>query len=184
MNTGPIAHRYAKALLKLVQETGAGEKVYFQACVLVLRMQEIRQFADAIQKHPELTLEHKLQLLSSASGAPLADELLRFVTLVFENKRIEHLLRMLSSFLDQYRTCCGIKVGRLVTACPIPQLKASLESLMQNQTGAVVQLEESVDESLIGGFVLQVDDLRMDASVAAQLQMLRRKLIDNNNRII
>ena len=46
------------------------------------------------------------------------------------------------------------------------------------------QLDEIVDESLIGGFVLQVDDLQMDASVAGQLQMLRRKLIDNNNRII
>lgn len=184
MNAGPIAHRYAKALLKLVQETGAGEKVYSQACVLVLRMQEVRQLADAIQKHPEVALEHKIQLLSSALGEPLADELLRFVALVFENKRIEHLLRMLSSFLDQYRACCGIKVGRLITACPVPHLKASLESLMQSQTGAVVQLEESVDESLIGGFVLQVDDLRMDASVAVQLQMLRRKLIDNNNRII
>ena len=184
MNTGPIAHRYAKALLKLVQETGAGEMVYSQACVLVLRMQEIRQLTDVIQKHPEVSLEKKLQLLVSALGEPLADALVRFVTLVSENKRIEHLLRMLSSFLDQYRACCGIKVGRLVTARPVPHLKASLEDLMHRQTGAVVQLEEKVDETLIGGFVLQVDDLQMDASVAAQLQMLRRELIDNNNRII
>ena len=184
MNAGPIAHRYAKALLKLVQETGAGEKVYSQACVLVLRMQEIRQLSDVIQKHPEVTLEQKLQLLSSAAGEPLEGDLVRFLRLVNENKRIEHLLRMLSSFLDQYRACCGIKVGRLVSARPVPQLKASLEAIMQRQTGATVLLEESVDEKLIGGFVLQVNDLRMDASVAAQLQMLRRELIDNNNRII
>lgn len=184
MNAGPIAHRYAKTLLKLVQETGAGEKVYSQACVLVLRMQEIRQLSDVIQKHPEVTLEQKLQLLSSAAGEPLEDDLVRFLRLVNENKRIEHLLRMLSSFLDQYRACCGIKVGRLVSARPVPQLKASLEAIMQRQTGATVLLEESVDEKLIGGFVLQVNDLRMDASVAAQLQMLRRELIDNNNRII
>lgn len=190
MNTGPIAHRYAKALLKLVLvdmsscDMSTRDKVYSQACVLVLRMQEIRQLADVIQKHPEVTLEQKLQLLESAVGEPLADELVRFVRLVSENKRIEHLLRMLSSFLDQYRACCGMKVGRLVTARPVPQLKASLQELMQRHTGAVVQLEESVDESLIGGFVLQVDDLQMDASVAAQLQMLRRELIDNNNRII
>ena len=184
MNAGPIAHRYAKALLKLVQETGAGEKVYSQACVLVLRMQEIRQLADALQKRPEIELEKKLQLLTSAMGEPLADELVRFVKLVNENKRIEHLLRMLSSFLDQYRINCGIKVGRLVTAHPVPQLKALLEELMSRQTGAVVHLEEGVDESLIGGFVLQVDDLQMDASVAGQLNLLRRELIDNNNRII
>ena len=85
MNAGPIAHRYAKALLKLVQETGAGEKVYSQACVLVLRMQEIRQLADALQKRPEIELEKKLQLLTSAMGEPLADELVRFVKLVNES---------------------------------------------------------------------------------------------------
>jgi F-type H+-transporting ATPase subunit delta len=140
-------------------------------------MQEIRQFADAIQKHPELTLEHKLQLLSSASGEPLADELLRFVTLVFENKRIEHLLRMLSSFLDQYRTCCGIKVGRLVTACPIPQLKASLESLMQNQTGAVVQLEESVDAPVSQGQRLGTMTVRSGEQILAQVPMVAQQAV-------
>jgi F-type H+-transporting ATPase subunit delta len=147
-------------------------------------MREIRQLADVIQKHPEVTLEQKLRLLESAVGEPLADELVRFVRLVYENKRIEHLMRMLSSFLDQYRACCGIKVGRFLTARPVPQLKASLEELMSRRTGAVVHLEEGVDESLIGGFVLQVDDLQMDASVAGQLNLLRRELIDNNNRII
>ena len=66
MNTGPIAHRYAKALLKF----SAGEHTYSQACVLVLRMQEIRQLADAVQKHPEVTLERKLEILESALGEP------------------------------------------------------------------------------------------------------------------
>lgn len=184
MNTGTIAHRYAKALLKLVQETGAGEKVYSQACVLVLRMHEIRQLTDVIQRHPEVSLERKLQILDSALGEPLAEDLLRFVRLVHSNKRIENLGRMLASFLDQYRMSCGIKVGRLITARPAPDLKTVIEDMMSRKTGNVVHLEERVEESLIGGFVLQIDDLQMDASVAGQFKLLRRELIDNNNRII
>lgn len=184
MNTGLIAHRYAKALLKLVQETGTGEKVYSQACVIVLRMQEIGQLADAIQKHPEVCLGRKLEILGATVGETLAEELDRFVRLVFGNRRIDLLLRMLSSFLDQYRVANGIRVGRLVTACPVPQLKASLEELMHEKTGTRVQLEESVDESLIGGFVLQVDDLRMDASVQNQFRRLHDELMDKANRIV
>ena len=184
MNTGPIAHRYAKALLKLVQETGAGEKVYSQACVLVLRMKEISQLSEVIQKHPELSLDRKLEILDSAAGEPLADELVRFVRLVCENRRIDLFLRMLTSFLDQYRASNGIKVGRLVTARPAPQLKITLETMMHEKTGASVQLQESVDESLIGGFVLQVDDLLMDASVQTQLRRLHDELVDKANRIV
>jgi F-type H+-transporting ATPase subunit delta len=184
MNTGPIAHRYAKALLKLVQESGAGEKVYSQACVLVLRMQEFRQLAQVIQKHPEVGMERKLEILQAAVGEALHDELVHFVRLVCENGRIEFFERIMTSFLDQYRAASGIKVGRLVTACPMPQLKATLEALMHEKTGAKVLLEDSVDEALIGGFVLQVEDLQMDASVQTQLRRLHNELVDKANRIV
>ena len=147
-------------------------------------MQEIRQLADVIQKHPEVGLDRKLEILEAAAGEPLADGLVRFVRLVCENRRIDLFQRMLTSFQDQYRTAHGIKVGRLVTACPAPQLKVVLEDLMHEKTGAKVQLEESVDETLIGGFVLQVDDLRMDASVQTQLRRLHDELVDKANRIV
>ena len=184
MNTGPIAHRYAKALLKLVLETGAGEKVYSQACVLVLRMKELRQLTEVIEKHPEVDLDRKLQILESALGESMADEMLRFMRLLDVNKRIALFQRIMSSFLDQYRSYNGIKVGRLVTACPAPQLKARLEALLHEKTGARVLLDESVDEELIGGFVLQVEDLQMDASVQTQLRRLHNELVDKANRIV
>lgn len=184
MNTGPIAYRYAKSLMKFVMETGAGEKVYSQACVLVQRMQGLEQLSSAIQKHPELSIDRKIQLLEAALGEPLAEELIRFVKLVYANGRIQYFLRMMSSFAEQYRSYCGIKAGRLVTALPVPGLREELQKVMQERTGFKVLLEESVDESLIGGFVLQVDDLRMDASVDGQLRRLRRSLVDDATRIV
>lgn len=184
MNTGPIAHRYAKALLKYVQENRTGEEVYSQAGLLVLRMQGLRQLADAVQKHPELSLERKLTILDSALGAPMADPLRKFTALVYKQGRIEIFDRMLYSFIEQYRAATGIKVGRLVTAVPVPGLKDRLQSILGEQIGASVILEETVSPDILGGFILNVDDLRMDASVEGQLRLLRRRLIDNNNRIV
>lgn len=184
MNTGPIAHRYAKALLKYVQETGAGEEVYSQAGVLVLKMQELRQFADAIQKHPELSLGRKQSLMDSALGVPMAEPLSRFMALVYKQGRIEIFERMLYSFIEQYRAANGLKVGCLVTAKPVPGLKDRLQGILGEQTGASVFLDEKVNPDILGGFILNIDDLRMDASVEGQLRLLRRRLIDNNNRIV
>ena len=45
-------------------------------------------------------------------------------------------------------------------------------------------LEEDVNPEILGGFVLNIDDLMMDASVEGQFRLLRRELIDNNNRIV
>ena len=180
MNTGPIAHRYAKALLKFA----AGEKIYSQACVLVFRMQELRPLADAIQKHPEVSLERKLEILAYALGEPIEEHLRRFVVLVHDHKRIEYLERMLYSFIEQYRGAHAIMVGKLVMAAPVEGLKERLQSILSAQTGVNVILDENLDPSVLGGFVLSIGDLRMDASVAGQFRMLRRELIDNNNRIV
>ena len=184
MNTGPIAHRYAKALMKYVQEAGAGEKLYSQACVLVLRMQDLRQLADAIEKHPEVSLERKLEIIESALGEPMVEELRRFVVLVYEHKRIEHFERMLYSFIEQYRSANGIMVGKLVTAAPVVGLKERLQTALSEKIGVSVLLEEGVNPEILGGFVLNIDDLMMDASVEGQFRLLRRELIDNNNRIV
>ena len=184
MNTGPIAHRYAKALLKFVMETGAGEKVYSQACVLVLRMQGYRQLADAIGKHPELPLERKKEILAAALGEPLSAELDRFVSLVYDRGRMDCIERILYSFVEQYRSANAIKVGTLVTACPVEGLKARLEGILSGVTGARVLLEEDVNPEVLGGFVLKIDDLLMDASVEGHFRQLRRALIDNTNRIV
>ena len=45
-------------------------------------------------------------------------------------------------------------------------------------------MEESVDPSLIGGFVLDLEDYRLDASVSRQIEDIRRQLVQKNNRIV
>ena len=184
MNAGIVASRYAKALLKFVQETGNGDKVYAQAGVLALRMQEYRQLRDYIENHPEIDLAKKLQLLEAALGESPAMEMSRFVSLVIIRRRSEFFLRMLLSFLTLYREAQNIKVGRLITALPAEGLKERMEELFRDKTGAEVHLEQKVDPEILGGFVFELDDWRMDASVAGQFRKIKAKLVDNTNRIV
>ena len=184
MNAGIIASRYAKALLKFVQETGNGDKVYAQAGVLVLRMQEIRQLKDYVENHHEIGPDRKMQLLETALGEPMSMELTRFVSLVISQRRTEFFHRMLYSFLSQYRETFNIKVGRLVTALPAEGLKERMEEIFQVRTGAEIHLDLNIDPDILGGFIFELDDWRLDASVAAQIKKISSRLIDNNNRIV
>lgn len=184
MNAGVVASRYAKALLKFVQETGNGDKVYSQAGVLVLRMQEIRQLKDYVENHQEIDTGRKIQLLETALGEPMAMELTRFAGLVISQRRMEFFHRMLYSFISQYRELNNIKVGMLITALPAEGLKERMEEIFHVKTGAEVYLDVKINPDILGGFVFELDDWRLDASVATQIRKITRRLIDNNNRIV
>lgn len=158
MNAGVIARRYATTLLKYVAETGRGEQVYAQVKALL---------ADP-DKAPK----------------PLCEDLEKFTALLVRNGRMPMVRRIFLSFLQQYEAQAGIHVARLKTAVESPALQEKLERILAERIGGQVQFTTEVDPSLIGGFVLEVDDRRMDASVKRQLEDIRRKLIEKNKRIV
>ena len=184
MNSGVIASRYAKALLMYVEESGSGDKVYSQACVLGLRLLEIRQLRYYIENQDDLSVERKVELLKSAAGVDLATELVDFVRLVTDRRRMEYFSRMLYSFISMYRAAHNMKVGRVITAAPVAGLKERLEMLFHERTGAEIQIHEKISPDILGGFVFEMDGYRLDASVENQFRRIRRQLIEKNNRIV
>lgn len=184
MNEGVIASRYAKALLKYVAGTGSGDKVYSQACVLGLRLLEVRQLRYFIENNADLSMERKIELLRSAAGEDLVPELVDFIRMVTDRRRMEYFSRMLYYFIALYRKEMNIKVGRMVTAAPVDGLKERLELLFHQRTGAEVHIEEKISPEILGGFVFEMDGYRLDASVENQFRRIRRQLIEKNNRIV
>lgn len=184
MNSGVIALRYAKALLKYVRGESEEDIVYSQACRLVSLLDAVPQFRNTLQHNPDLTVDGMVSLLEAALEDSLCGGLRRFVALVDSHSRMEYFHRMLTAFIDVYRDAVGIKVGSLTTAVPMEGLCDRLETLMSGKMQAKVLLQENVDESLTGGFVLQVGDCRVDASVAGQFRKIRKALIEKDNRII
>ena len=55
---------------------------------------------------------------------------------------------------------------------------------MQEKDGGEVHLEMEVDPQVIGGFIFEMDDKRMDVSVEGRIARIRRHLVEKNNRIV
>ena len=158
MNTGVISRRYATALLKYVTESGHGEQVYAQV--------------KALLSDPD------------SAPQPLCEDLQKFTALLVRNGRIELVKLIFSSFLRQYEAQAGIHVARLRTAVDSPALQEKLRAFVREKIGGTVEFTTEVDPGLIGGFVLEVDGCRMDASVARQLGDIRKQWMDKNKRIV
>ena len=123
MNSEVISSRYAKALLEYAAEAGSGNKVYSQALALAHAMQEVPMLRDIILKHDDVALVKKTDLLSTALGESLADELVKFIELVSRQRRMDKLQSMLLSYIIKFRQKNNIKVGSLMTATPSEDLR-------------------------------------------------------------
>ena len=78
----------------------------------------------------------------------------------------------------------GIKAVHLTTSVPAHDLEKKLSRLLEKKFGCKVLLESVVDPSLVGGFVIRVDDYMLDASIRSQIESVRRQFIIQNNRIV
>ena len=63
------------------------------------------------------------------------------------------------------------------------KLGFGMDDVLEN-SGLRVVLETSVNPDIIGGFVFEIDDYILDASVRSSIEKIRRELIEKNNRIV
>ena len=183
MNIGVVSKRYAKALLDFAMAKGNEKKVYQEVETLAGHFANVPDLKRTIE-NPVLTRKAKLDLLVEASGGNVSEEMKRFLKLVIDGKREKFLHFMTWSFIDQYRERKHILMGKLTTAVEAPELVKHLEKLGSLKTDSNVVIKSNIDPSIIGGYIMEIDGYRLDASVANQLRNIRRQFIDKNRRIV
>lgn len=186
MNRSLVITRYARTLVKYVHETGHGAVVCSEAETLLCALQALPDLRRMMEADGDVVSAFdKKKLLQSALPGQISQELSRFLTLLNRNGRMDLVQDILRDFVDLYRRSVGIRKAHLTTVSePSERLLQRLKALVKQKTGDDVIIEVEVDPSLIGGFVFDIDDYLMDASVKHQLEKIRTQFIERNRRII
>ena len=80
----------------------------------------------------------------------------------------------LDSLVDYVAQARNWRVARVRTARPLDEAdQSALRSSLATLTGTEVELQTVADESLLGGVLVEVGDLRLDASMRGRLSVLR-----------
>ncbi|MDR2801730.1 MAG: F0F1 ATP synthase subunit delta [Prevotellaceae bacterium] len=184
MNDGHIAKRYAKALLEYAAARGEDAALYGRMKSLAELVATTPRLLETVSS-PMVSYADKLQLLCGAAGATAESSFRRFAQLLLENRR-EHLIRNIAlSYVTLYRATRHIGKVLLVSVEPLPDAVIErIRSRAERQTKGAVEIENRIDPSIKGGFIFQIDDLRLDASVAGQLEKVRRQFIRKNKIIV
>lgn len=184
MNTGIIASRYAEALLKYADENSAADTVLQQVRILSSALSSCLPLRNAVYNPQTGRVAEKVALLAKVLGREKISPVLeRFLTLVFDNDRGRYLRYILNSFMLRYNESRGISEACLTLAMASDAMEEEIRRFFSVKSGGSLEMEVKVDPSLIGGFVLEVNDGKIDASVATRLAKIKRSLVAKNNSV-
>lgn len=171
----PAAAVYADALFAAAEEAGSLERVGRDLDDLVGELVS-SPVLTRVLFNPAVAPEGKANVLRRLTDD--ADPLVtRTLLLLLENGRLGLMPDLQQAFGERYGVAARKLDVQLTTAVAVDEAQAErLRQQLERSTGQSVTLKRVVDPSILGGVVLRVADLLVDASVRRRLEALRRTL--------
>lgn len=173
-----VASRYAQSLFQLALEKGILEQIYKDIVAFNQTLIDHPTLSDALQS-PILSHQEKWHILQKLFGQKVSDLGMRFFKMVVQKHR-ETLLPVINScFLKQYDHYQAIKTAHITTTFTLSKdLLTQFKKLVQNMSPCKeVNLVQHIKPSILGGFILQVEDKRLDESLSTKLRLLKKQCI-------
>ena len=176
MDIGVISVRYARALLKSATDAKIETDVYKEMQTLAKTYAEVPQLRQTID-NPMLSKDTKQQLLLTAVGEKPCELTKAFISLVLKEDRENVMQFIANSYVTLYRQQKNVIRGRLITAAAVsPATEQKMRQMVESKTNGTVEFETEVNPDIIGGFILEYDTYRMDASVKSKLNSILQTL--------
>ncbi len=172
-----VAYRYAKSLIDLAAENGVLDQVNADMTGIVAVFKQNSQLA-AVMKNPIVQGEKKQAILEALFNGKVNTFTMSLLSLLTKKYREAVVFEIATEFQKLYREKMGIKVVEVTTTQPISDdQRANFKRIMASKA-AKVELVEKIDEKILGGFVLRMDDQQIDESVATKLNKIKNKFTE------
>ncbi|AYN66118.1 ATP synthase F1 subunit delta [Euzebyella marina] len=178
MSDSRAALRYAKAVLNFAVEKKAANAVEDDMRSIVATISESKELRNMLQS-PVIKEETKKESLA-AIFAGSNEITLGLLGTLAGNKRVSLLNEVALKYIILNEDLKGEGVAYVTTAVPLtPELEKKVLKQVAQLTGNEVSIQNKIDESIIGGFILRVGDLQYDASIANKLNNLKREFTNS-----
>ncbi len=175
MKSTKVASRYAKSLLEIALEQKNVDSVLGDMKFLLQTSVETRDF-ELLIASPIINADKKIDIFEKIFDQFEAVSM-NFVKLIIKNGREEFLPEIARSFEAQVKEYKGIVPITIITASTLDSAtRAKIVAKVQETVKGELEIEEKIDASLIGGFVVRMGDMQIDASIANQFNNLKQRL--------
>ena len=168
--------RYARALLKSATDAKLEDQVYQEMMTMAKSYIDVPALRHTVD-NPMLAKDKKQSLLETSAGQQLSQLTRSFIALVLKEDRENMIQFMANAYVTLYRKQKNVIRGKLTTAARVSaQTEQKMRQMVESQTNGAVEFETQVNPDIIGGFILEYDTYRMDASVKSKLNNILNTL--------
>ncbi|MBR6399631.1 MAG: ATP synthase F1 subunit delta [Firmicutes bacterium] len=173
-----ISRRYAEALFEIAAEKNSVDKFYDDVALIYESIKDDKEFL-TILKHPQISGEEKLDMLTAAFKGRVDDDILGLFSVAVSKNREAQIPDMLEVFIEKVRSCKGMASAELISAKPLtaPQIK-SIQQKLEQTSKKQVDLKYSIDPSLIGGLRIKMCGMLIDNTVKRRLDEITSRLME------
>lgn len=174
-----LSKRYAQALFDLALENKVLEEIHQDLFMVGTVLNENRELRKVLA-NPVLDGYKKVRVLNKLFEGKVQTLTIKFLALITKKDREKYILFICQSFEEIYKEYKNIIEVQLTAAYKADaKLRAGIIKKLETFTKKHLQLSESIDEDMIGGFKLNFMDYQYDASVKTQLKRLGKEFSKN-----
>lgn len=173
-----VSKTYGEALYELAME----EKKTRDLLQEIQAVQEVlaqNPDFDKLLKHPGIPKQEKLQVMRTVFGGRVSDTLAGFLEIVISKERYGDLGAIFSYFIAKVKEEEKIGIAYVTTAVTLnaQQKESVCARLLETSAYETMEMHYSVDETLIGGMVIRINDRVVDSSIRTRLNHLTKQLL-------
>jgi len=169
------ALRYAKALLSLAKEKSTEKKVNKDMELIISTIKESDEL-QVMLNNPVIKITDKKNILEALFSEKSTIITTNLFTVLEENKRMNMLVDIAKQYILLYNKSNEKQVAEVTTAIPLTKtLEEKIITKIIALTGNSASIENKIDSSIIGGFILRIGDLQYDASISNQFNELKKE---------
>jgi len=172
-----FARPYARAMMEILPDLAEAEKVHAELSAFEEARHSSSELA-ALFDNPGVDVNNKIAIIRSiAARLKLSDMAVKLLEVLLRNHRLNQLGSVLDAWKASINKAAGIAVASVKSAHPLSEEEqARLRKSLETKLGRRVDLRLSVDPSLLGGFVAEVESEVYDASVVGRIERFRETL--------
>ena len=177
------ALRYAKAALNLAKEANNTKEINNDMLLISSTIDGSKEL-QAFLNNPTSNSDDKLKVINSLFGDKINSITNGIIKLLVRNKRLNLLPFVAKQYEILFDKEQGVDVAKVTTAIPLTDdLKKKVLNKVKELTKKEAVLENIIDDSIIGGFILQIGDKQYDASISSKLANLQRNFEKNDYKV-
>lgn len=177
MSNYKVANRYASALIDLSFEENLLDKINMDLDLVMKTIKQSREI-QLFLRSPVIKLNKKNEIITKIFQHKISSTSQKFISMVINRGRANLLEEIIDHFYKIRDRKLGIINVQVKTAVDFDKSQSEkLTRTLEEFTKKKVLINFSLDKSLIGGFVVQLEDTILDASLKRQLEILRTKFL-------